>query len=69
MNGLVNCCFKQASWSAPLHKFQFDRFNGTYIRNRIVRNQSIDDLIPEPVLQYLNEIDGFTRIRKFIQNP
>jgi nicotinamide-nucleotide adenylyltransferase len=54
---------------APLYKFQFDRFNGTYIRNRIVRNQPIDDLIPGSVMQYLKEIDGFTRIRKFIDNP
>ena len=39
-------------------------FNGTRIRNLIVRNGNWQDLVPSPVVRFIKEIDGISRLKK-----
>ena len=39
-------------------------FNGTRIRNLIVRNGNWQDLVPSPVARFIKEIDGISRLKK-----
>jgi len=39
-------------------------FNGTRIRNLIVRNGNWQDLVPTPVALFIKEIDGVSRLKK-----
>jgi nicotinamide-nucleotide adenylyltransferase len=39
-------------------------FNGTRIRNLIVRNGNWQDLVPTPVASIISEIDGVSRLKK-----
>ncbi|MGH9984326.1 MAG: nicotinamide-nucleotide adenylyltransferase [Nitrososphaeraceae archaeon] len=39
-------------------------FNGTRIRNLIVRNGNWQDLVPSPVAFFIKEIDGISRLKK-----
>jgi nicotinamide-nucleotide adenylyltransferase len=39
-------------------------FNGTRIRNLIVRNGNWQDLVPTPVTLFINEVDGVSRLKK-----
>ena len=39
-------------------------FNGTRIRNLIVRNGNWQVLVPTPVALFINEVDGVSRLRK-----
>ena len=39
-------------------------FNGTRIRNLIVRNGNWQDLVPSPVTRFIKEIDGISRLKK-----
>jgi nicotinamide-nucleotide adenylyltransferase len=39
-------------------------FNGTRIRNLIVRNGNWQDLVPSPVASFIKEIDGISRLKK-----
>ncbi|MHA1719754.1 MAG: nicotinamide-nucleotide adenylyltransferase [Promethearchaeota archaeon] len=47
--------------------YDFKRFNGTYIRKRMCENESINDLIPSPVISYLKKIDGIKRVKNLSQ--
>jgi nicotinamide-nucleotide adenylyltransferase len=47
----------------PVLKFDFDRYNGTNIRTKIKQQTDLENLLPPAVFTYLNEIDGFSRIR------
>ncbi len=39
-------------------------FNGTRVRNLIVRNGNWQDLVPTPVSLFIKEIDGVSRLKK-----
>ncbi len=39
-------------------KFNFDVYNGTYIRKKMKSGESIQDLVPKPVVEYLDEINA-----------
>ena len=49
------------------HIFDFKRFNGTYIRQMICDNASIQDLVPRSVIIYLKKIDGIKRVKDLFQ--
>ena len=53
---------KQGKAVAPLYQFDFERYNGTNIRKRIQKGESINQLVPPAVETYLKEIEGFSRI-------
>jgi nicotinamide-nucleotide adenylyltransferase len=48
-------------------KFNFEKFNGTCIRNAILHNESIDDLVPSSVKQYLQKINIYQRFKEYSQ--
>jgi len=43
---------------------KFKIFNGTRIRNLIVRNGNWQDLVPTPVALFIKEIDGVSRLKR-----
>ena len=43
---------------------RYKMFNGTRIRNLIVRNGNWQNLVPKPVALFINEINGVSRIKK-----
>jgi len=47
--------------------FDFKRFNGTYIRQKICEKASIQDLVPPSVFIYLKKIDGIKRVMNLFQ--
>lgn len=49
-----------------LMQFDFKKYNGTAIRHLIHQNRSITDRIPPKVNEILEKIDGFSRIRSFL---
>jgi len=49
---------------ADYAKFEFSEFNGTNIRNCIIKSESITHLVPTEVEKYLHEINGFQRIQQ-----
>jgi len=51
------------------HIFDFKRFNGTYIRQMICDNESIQNLVPTSVISYLIKIDGIKRVKDLFQIP
>jgi len=51
------------------HVFDFKRFNGTYIRQKICDNKSIQNLVPLSVISYLNKIEGIKRVKDLFQIP
>ena len=49
------------------HIFDFERFNGTFIRQKICENAPIQDLVPPSVFIYLKKIDGIKRVMDLFQ--
>ena len=47
---------------APLYKFNFERYNGTVIRQKLRYNESIQELVPPAVENYLSKINGKNRL-------
>ena len=49
------------------HMFEFKKFNGTHIRQKICDSESIQDLVPTSVFFYLKKIDGIKRVKDLFQ--
>lgn len=49
------------------HIFDFKHYNGTYIRQKICDNKSIQNLVPPSVISYLNKIEGIKRVKDLFQ--
>ena len=47
-----------------LMKFDFERFNGTFIRAQIKADRAITDLLPISVITIMRKIQGFQRIKE-----
>lgn len=63
-NSLVQRLFYEAGFKVkkpPL--FNRDILSGTEVRKRILNNENWQELIPKPVLEVINEIDGINRMK------
>jgi len=49
------------------HVFDFKHYNGTNIREMMCDNKSIQALVPASVFSYLEEIEGFKRVKNLSQ--
>jgi len=57
---LVQNLGKQVS---PFYKFEFDRYNGTKIREQIRLGENLSEVVPNSVVLYLTEINAQARIQ------
>ena len=69
-NDWIRQLFKKSGKKVGIkHVFDFKRFNGTYIRQMICDNESIQNLVPTSVISYLIKIDGIKRVKDLFQIP
>jgi nicotinamide-nucleotide adenylyltransferase len=63
-NPLTEVLFKERGYAVknpPI--YERSQFSGTEIRNRIIRNESWQDLVPRPVVKVIEDANGIERLR------
>lgn len=63
-NPLVKRLFKEKEFEVKTPPmFNRDEFRGTEIRNRMINDEKWKDLVPEPIPQIIEEIEGVQRLK------
>ncbi len=62
-NKLIEKLFKEKKYKVKKVKI-IEGINGTTIRNKIAKNESWKELVPEEVSKFIEKINGVERIRK-----
>ena len=72
-NSLVSRLFEEEGYEVNhLPMFEKNNYSSTEIRERILKEEDWNELVPEPVLEYIEKIDGPERLRKIdsdLENP
>jgi len=63
-NPLIQRLFEERNYTVrvPL-LFNRTEYSGREIRRRILNNEQWEQLVPQPVVEVIHEIDGITRMR------
>lgn len=64
-NSLVSRLFEEAGYEVHhLPMFEKNDYSSTIIRNKILEEEDWEDLVPDPVAEYVKKIDGVERLNR-----
>ncbi len=66
-NSLINMLFSSKGYKVrELNMLNREKLKGTYIREKMSLDKNIKDYLPNSVIEFITEVDGFNRIKKLV---
>ncbi|MDI6807172.1 MAG: nicotinamide-nucleotide adenylyltransferase [Candidatus Aenigmarchaeota archaeon] len=65
-SGWVKRCFKSIKKIINADLLNPEKYNGTKIREKILKSKNWEDLVPTEIVKYMKEIDGEERIKRLM---